>query len=399
MSDIFSSFSLRRFASAAFLGLSLAAFTGCGDDDDDNVTPNTTVSEAKKAAVATYAGLVYATYNDALTAARTLDSKAQAFVAAPTAAGLDDLRTAWKAARVPYNQTDAFRFYGGPIDDATTGVEGLLNAWPLDESYLDYTVANATSGVINNTAQLPVISKSTVEALNEQGGETNISCGYHAVEFLLWGQDVSTTGPGTRPFTDYTTAANATRRGEYLKACTALIIDHLTQVRDAWAPGAAYRTAFTAMPVDSALTRVLTGLGRLSKGELAGERMQVALDNQDQEDEHSCFSDYTDQDLKGNDQGIWNVLNGTYVGSTTITGTSIIAAVRAANGTRADALKTAADDARAKTQAIQAPFDQEILGADSAPGRTRVRAAVLSCRTQADQLVEAASALGITLVL
>ncbi len=403
---------LRRLTGALFLGFSLLGLAACKDDDNETPKPTTTVADpeppkpdttvanAKKATVATYATIAYATYSDALTAAQTLHNQALAFVASPTEAGLLDVRAAWKAARVPYNQTDAFRFYGGPIDDATTGVEGLLNAWPLDEKYIDYTIGDPTSGLINDPAALPSITKTTVEALNEQGGETNISCGYHAVEFLLWGQDVSATGPGARAFTDYTTAPNAARRGQYLTACTALILDHLTQVRAAWAPGAAYRTAFTiTMPTDSALTHILTGLGRLSKGELAGERMQVALDNQDQEDEHSCFSDYTDQDLKGNEQGIWNVLNGRYAGTAVTVGTSIIEAVRAADATRADALQVATDDARTKTLAIQAPFDQEIIGADAAPGRQRVRAAVLACRAQADQLVAAARALGITLVL
>ncbi len=395
-------FPLPRFVGIALLGLSLTAFSGCKDDDDDKPTPTVNeaaIAEAQVAAVSTYPDLVYATYSDALSAAQVLNSKAQAFVRTPSAAGFDDLRLAWKAARVPYNQTDAFRFYGGPIDNDTSGVEGLLNAWPLDEKYIDYTVDDANSGLINDPGALPVISKTTVEALNEQGGETNISCGYHAVEFLLWGQDLSATGPGARPFTDYTTAPNASRRGQYLIACTELIVEHLTLVRNAWAPGAAYRTTFMALPKKDALTQVLIGLGRLSKGELAGERMQVALDNQDQEDEHSCFSDYTDLDLKGNEQGIWNVLNGTYVGSTTVSNGGIIAAVRKASATKADALKAATDDARAKTLAIQAPFDQEIIGADSAPGRTRVRAAVTSCRTQADQIVAAAQALGITLVL
>ncbi|MBC7449738.1 MAG: iron-regulated protein [Hymenobacteraceae bacterium] len=399
---------LPRFShllTTALLGLALLPFAGCKDAIDDSgldIPPTSALAGSKKAAVTTYAEVAFATYDDALIAARALDAKARAFVAAPTAAGLDDLRAAWKAARVPYNQTDAFRFYGGPIDNASTGVESLLNAWPMEESFLDYTVGNPALGLINNPAALPIIDKSSVEALNEQGGETNISCGYHAVEFLLWGQDLSATGPGARPFTDYSTAPNATRRGQYLTACTALIVDHLGPVRDAWAPGGAYRTAFTTtMPSDSALTKLLTGLGRLSKGELAGERMQVALDNQDQEDEHSCFSDNTDQDLKGNEQGIVNVITGTYTrtNGTQIKGASLADAVKTADAAKGGSLLAAATQAKTAVDAIQAPFDQEIIGADSAPGRQRVRTAVTSCRAQADQIVAAARALDITLVL
>ncbi len=384
-----------------FLLAGLLLTTAC-DKDKDKTDPQLTLTQAKQAAVATYAEIAYAVYSDAVTTAQALDTKTAAFVGAPTAAGLEELRTTWKAARVPYNQNDAFRFYGGPIDNEDlAGVEGLLNAWPLDENYIDYTVAQPTAGIINNPTRYPNLDAWAIAALNEVGGETNIACGYHAIEFLLWGQDGSATGPGTRPYTDYTTAPNAARRAQYLQSCTQLLVEHLTSVRAQWAPGAPFRTSVARMPADTVLQSFMVGIGSLSKGELAGERMQVALDNQDQEDEHSCFSDYTDQDLKGNYQGIRNVLTGRYTrpdGSTVGDGRGILSALRAANAQKADALAAAVENAAAKVNAIQAPFDQEILGADTAPGRQRVRAAVLACRTQADRLVEAAAAMGIPLV-
>lgn len=386
-----------RLSSLAVLTMATTLLAGCKKDDDKQ--PD--LGPDKQAVVTTYATIVSATYDDALAAARTLDTKAQAFVAAPSAAGLEEVKAAWKAAREPYNQTDAFRFYGGPIDDAD-GPEGLLNAWPLDEAYIDYVSGNSTSGLINNTSALPTVSKTALVALNEQGGEKNISVGYHVVEFLLWGQDQSASGPGARSFTDYTTAPNADRRKQYLTACTSLIVDHLQAVATEWTAGSSgnYRAQFLALPLDSALQRIGVGLGSLSKGELAGERLQVALDNQDQEDEHSCFSDNTDRDVKGNERGIWNVLNGSYIrtNGTTVSGQNLITLVKLKSGTtRSDALKAAADDALAKVNAIQAPFDQEIVGADAAPGRQRVRAAVLAARAQADQLVQAFGALGIPL--
>ena len=63
-------------------------------------------------------------------------------------------------------------------------------------------------------AAFPEITAEALTAANEEGGETNISTGWHAIEFLLWGQDLSATGPGARPATDYTTAPNAERRGD-----------------------------------------------------------------------------------------------------------------------------------------------------------------------------------------
>ena len=137
----------RRLLPAAFLGLGLL-LTGCNDDDAP-VKPDYTAT--KQEIVKTYGEVVYATYSDVLTTAQTLDQQAQAFVAAPTAAGLEAVQQAWLAARVPYGQSEAFRFYGGPIDDEN-GPEGLLNAWPMDEAYVDYVDGNAGAGIINNPA-------------------------------------------------------------------------------------------------------------------------------------------------------------------------------------------------------------------------------------------------------
>ena len=70
-------------------------------------------------------------------------------VAARVRSFLVPARKAWLAAREPYGQTEAFRFYGGPIDDAK-GPEGRINAWPLDEAYIDSVKGKAGSGIINN---------------------------------------------------------------------------------------------------------------------------------------------------------------------------------------------------------------------------------------------------------
>ena len=117
-----------------------------------------------------------------------------------------------------------------------------------------------------------------------------MSVGYHAIEFLLWGQDLSETGPGNRPVTDYTTAPNADRRAQYLATVSDLLLVHLGEMVAEWAPGQSgnYRATFLAQDADQALADVFTGIGTLAKSELAVERMFVAVNNQDQEDEHSC---------------------------------------------------------------------------------------------------------------
>jgi putative iron-regulated protein len=140
------------------------------------------------------------------------------------------------------------------------------------------------------------------------GGEENISTGWHAIEFLLWGQDRSETGPGDRSFTDYVDAKapNADRRRQYLSVSTALLVDDLSGITVQWTPSAKnYRAKFEKGSKES-VRKIIVGLGSLSRGELAGERMEVALNSQDQKDEHSCFSDNTHRDIVNNAKGIQN---------------------------------------------------------------------------------------------
>ena len=173
-----------------------------------------------------YAQLVHASHEDALAAAKDMQAAIHAFLAAPSALTLGMARERWLAAREFYGQTEAFRFYGGPIDD-DHGPEGRLNAWPLDESYVDHVQGKPQSGFIGDAKSR--ITKANIAKSNERGGEENVSAGWHAIEFLLWGQDLSETGPGNRSFEDYVDgkAPHANRRRQYLRVVTELLMDDL----------------------------------------------------------------------------------------------------------------------------------------------------------------------------
>ena len=247
------------------LGL-VACGSGASDDMGAEVVEN-------------YADLVHESYQISLDSATTMDEAIDAFVADPSPETLAAAQDAWLTARDDYGPTEAFRFYGGPIDNEENGVEGLLNAWPLDEAYIDYVDGSPDAGVINLPDEYPTIDADLLVSLNEQGGEANISTGWHAIEFLLWGQDLSTDGAGARPVEDYTTGANADRRAAYLTVASDLLLTHLGQMVDAWAPeGDNYRVEFLALPPEEALGMIMTGIGEMSRGELAGERMTVAYE-------------------------------------------------------------------------------------------------------------------------
>ena len=158
-----------------------------------------------------------------------------------------------------------------------------------------------------------------------------------------------------------------------------------------------YRARFERGGAES-IRRSFVGLGSLSRGELAGERLEVALASQDQEDEHSCFSDNTHRDAVNNALGIENVWLGRYKrrDGTTLEGPSLrdlVAASDAALATRTtDQIATSVAAARA----IQPPFDREIIGGKDAPGRQRILKVIDSLTQQSKDLVAAAGAVGIT---
>lgn len=349
-----------------------------------------------------YADMVYANYEDAYNEAQELKTTIDAFIAAPSESGLAACKQAWLDAREPYGQTETFRFSGGPIDDEN-GPEGNLNAWPLDEGYIDYVEGAPTSGIINDLSK--TIDEATLRGLNEEGGEKNISIGYHAIEFLLWGQDDPNTTlktPGNRPYTDFVssggTAENQIRRGEYLKICAQLLVDDLATLLDEWKEGGSYRTTFLAADEDEITTQILTGMGVLAKSELAGERVFVALDNQDQEDEHSCFSDNTHRDIILNFEGIYNVYQGKYtrVDGSVVDGTGFDDVLYRADKKLKEKLDEAFLNAQEAVEAIPTPFDYALTL--ETPGEEGpINQAVAALQELGDLIAEAGSEIGLTI--
>lgn len=345
-----------------------------------------------------YAQIVSATYKDVRDDAVALDASIEALVANPSEMTLSAARQAWVASRVSYGQSEAFRFYGGPIDDED-GPEGRLNAWPLDESYIDYVEGNAMAGIINDVATYPTIDEPLLISLNEKDGEKNIAAGYHAIEFLLWGQDMNAAGPGNRPFTDYVmgasgTAMNQDRRGSYLQTTSDLLVNDLNPVVAEWETNGAYRASFVKLAPEEALRRILLGMGSLSGAELAGERMQVAYDTKEQEDEHSCFSDNTISDLANNARSIQNVYLGKY-GSLDVPGIDDL--VRQRDPELDKRMQEQLAASVAAIEAIPVPFDQAMMGTDDSEGRTRIATAIKSLREQTSTIADIAQLFGISL--
>ena len=344
-----------------------------------------------------YANIALAGYEDSLATARALDAAIEALIATPSDATLNAARDAWRAARPWYQETEAFRF-GNPIVDDW---EGRVNAWPLDEGLIDYVDASYgtesdenglyTANVIANPAI--TIDGETVDAsaitpeflsgtLQEAGGvEANVATGYHAIEFLLWGQDLNGTGAGAgnRPATDYSTEPNAARRAQYLGAASDLLVSDLEEMVANWQDGGAARAALA----EQGIATILTGMGSLSYGELAGERMKLGLLLHDPEEEHDCFSDNTYVSHLHDAIGVRNVYLGKYtrLDGSVIEGASLSQLVAGKDAALDSELRGLLDDTVGKMQAMATrgetveKYDQ-MIGEGNDEGNAVVQAAI-----------------------
>lgn len=281
-----------------------------------------------------YGNIALAVFEDSLSTAQNLQTAIDALIEAPSEKTLQAAKDAWKQSRIPYQQSEVFRFGNGIVDDW----EGQLNAWPLDEGLIDYVaksysyemgnegaqaniIANSSLTLGSDTLDLSVITPELLASLNElAGSEANVATGYHAIEFLLWGQDLNGTdaGAGERTYTDYAkgdvcTNGDCARRGQYLQATAQLLIDDLQSMVSEWQAGEEnYRAELASDAPQNVLRKMLFGMGSLSLGELAGERLKVALEANSPEDEHDCFSDNTHISHYYDAKGVQNIYLGTY---------------------------------------------------------------------------------------
>jgi putative iron-regulated protein len=377
------------------------------------------------AVIETYADIAHAKYEDSLKTAQALEQAIDALIAEPTDANLKAAREAWLASRVPYQQTEGYRF-GNPIVDDW---EGKVNAWPLDEGLIDY-VADAygtesdanplyVANVIANTSitfggETVDTSEITKELLAEKlheaaESEANVATGYHAIEFLLWGQDLNGTGPGAgnRPASDYDTAnctnGNCDRRAAYLKTAASLLVDDLKEMVASWEGDGAARKALRDAGGNGALGMMFAGLGSLSYGELAGERMKLGLLLHDPEEEHDCFSDNTHNSHYYDEVGMIAIYEGSYTRTdgSVVKGASLSELVKAASPDADKAVKAAMADAEAKLRAIKNSADSgkmaydQMIGDGNEEGNKMVQDAIDALIAQTRAIEKAVDALKI----
>ena len=238
---------------------------------------------------------------------RSCNERLKAFVAAPSAETLEAAKAQWLAARDDYGPTEAFRFYDGPIDDPDDRARGPDQRL-ADGRGLRRLRHRQPRRPASSTTRPPTrrsrptcwwrATRRAARPTSPPAGTPSSSC--------CGARTRTPTGPGNRPFTDYTTAPNAERRGHLPRPLLGdLLVDDLTAVARAVGTRRPATTARRSSPIPTRRSPISSGASApCSAGELAGERMGVAYETKDQEDEHSCFSDNTDADVCNNALGV-----------------------------------------------------------------------------------------------
>ena len=372
-----------------------------------------------------YVAMAHAVYEDSLITAQSLARAVDRLIAEPSQDTLSGARTAWLAARVPYQQSEVYRFGNAVVDDW----EGKVNAWPLDEGLIDYVdasygdsseenpgyganvVANAVFMFSGEEIDASMIDAALLaDTLHELGGvEANVATGYHAIEFLLWGQDLNGTGPGAgaRQATDFDTAnctgGNCERRASYLKAVADLLVDDLAWMTAQWAPDGLATRNLTGGDKAEGLAAIITGMGSLSYGELAGERMKLGLLLHDPEEEHDCFSDNTHNSHYYDALGIRNIYLGEYrrTDGTMVSGPGLSTLVAAVSPEADKRLRERLDATMAAMGAMVEAAEggeayDQMIGENNAAGNALVEAAIDALTAQTDAITHAAGVLELT---
>src|SRR5262245_42892853 len=129
--------------------LASVLLAACGGGDEQ--APDASGPEAE--VVRQYAVNLDANYKAVIAGVEGLQTAVEAFVAAPSEAGFIAAQQAWLGARPAYGECEVSRFYGAPMDE----LQGGMNEWPIDETFIDYTGATPTGGIINDPVGHPTI--------------------------------------------------------------------------------------------------------------------------------------------------------------------------------------------------------------------------------------------------
>ncbi len=288
-------------------------------------------SSQRQASVATLCAAVYTLVGT------SSQSEADAIALLPA------VQNAWRDARVPWEQSEAFLF--GPVD--TEGHDPTLDSWPLDVTRLEAIIA----------------SSDDIDTYDLTGPDEEAVQGFHALEYLLF-QDMN---GNTDPAAIVAALHNDPRRRAYARRMASEFVSHTQALRDSWDPDMGNFVAQLAMAgpgsmtydnQESAMQTLVESMVGIA-AELAGAKMGDPLAAMSNAEEESRYSNNSRIDFLNNVRSINNVYEGRFdrTDSTSMGVTDFVADQDPALDAE---VRMAIHDAMAAIIAIPEPFGQSI---------------------------------------
>ena len=333
------------------LALSLLPYWGCSDEDDPVISEQNDYSQI----ITTYADeVVVETYHDLEENAGNLKSAVDVFFLSSTQMNLDAACDAWKAARAPWENSEAFLF--GPV--AFLSLDPSMDSWPLDQSQL----------------QQVLISQFDLTPEFIRDGLGYSLRGFHTIEYLLFRDG------GPRNVADVTD-----REKEYLSSVAQILLEDTETLHNEWDGGfrdefvnagkSGSRYASQVQAVQEIIEGIITIADEVGNGKIGGPFL-----TKDVQSVESQFSWNSLTDFKNNIISIENAYLGRNPSG--IDGMGLDDFVREKNSNLDTRVKQEITEAYNAIDAIPEPFRNN-LNAD-----TQIAAAINACNTLLNTILE-----------
>jgi putative iron-regulated protein len=232
----------------SLLALCLVVLTACdsGKEKAQTSQPSDLAIEAMPESGLKTRGLInfwqfsaQSCYSNASLAIREFEGHSQLFLAHPTQQLLLELRDRWNTAHQAYLACQLYQM----LAFSRSGQKQLeltkqrVNAWPIQGGYIDYLPGYQFTGIINDSTL--AITLDNLLSQHQFSDLSDVSVGFHALEFLLWGEGFD------RPASDFQASDSQlseqgieldanNRRRTYFELLTSHIIAELDGLSQRW---------------------------------------------------------------------------------------------------------------------------------------------------------------------
>lgn len=283
--------------------------------------------------------VIFNTYTDLVEQTKLLRATIIELQLDATTKNLYQAQSAWRNARRPWEQSEAFLF--GPVD--TQGIDPSLDSWPIS--------ATDIQNVLNSDTPLITETVSTFD--------TSLK-GFHVIEYFLFGSNNNKAASELTP-----------RELAYLNAAVNVLSNDAQALADAWNPNSgnflaefskAGAGSTTYPSLASAVQEMIEGMIGIAD-EVGTGKLSKPLEERDLNLVESQFSFNSRTDFINNIRGLQNVYTGTYLLSE---GPGLSALVKSINPALDEAINNQIEKTIVTIYAIPQPFTESIISnADS----------------------------------